>query len=406
MKNTSAEHRAAPRVLHVVDDLDPAGIAPWLLDLVRQQARMGWSADIFLLDRKRGAMAALFEAAGCRIFRRSPRLGALVPLRVWRLLASRGPYHAVHAHLSGAAKAMTPIGQCLAGARLAGVAVRAVHLHTAPADNSGFAGKTLVRKFATAAISPSRQRSGEWAAITLGGGPEIVEAAYGIDLAAGSEAPAPGFSPRGELGIPQGVPVIGTIASEAAGLSSAEFLRIAEEVMRILPHARFVLAGELGMRRWFAGQVRIMGLEEKAFFVKRPANPHEIPDGLFDVLLAPLTAGEPPLPLLKAQAAGLLVALGGTVEPQYVVLPQSVVRVADGSGLEGWAAAAVSLARRERLAKVAATNLVAARGFEAAGACRRILEVYERGIPALGAASADNALAGAAAGRPAGGWYA
>jgi hypothetical protein len=149
-----------------------------------------------------------------------------------------------------------------------------------------------------------------------------------------------------------------------------------------------------------------MGLEERAFFVKRPVNPDEIPDGLFDVLLAPLTAGEPPLLALKAQAAGLLVALSGAVEPRYVVLPQSAIRVADGSGLDGWAAAAVSLARRERLSKVAASNLVAARGFDAADACRRVLEIYEAGILAVRAKSAENVLAGAASGRSPGGWYA
>lgn len=406
MKNPAPAQHSGRRVLHVVSDLDAAGIAPWLLELVHQQARMGWTADICLLGPKRGAMAGLFEAAGCRIFRCSPGLGALVPLRLWQLLTSRGPYNAVHTHMSGGAKQTTQIGLCLAGARLAGVRVRAVHLHTAPTGNFRFAGKTLVRKFATAAISPSRQRSGEWAGMTLDGGPETVEASYGTDLAAVSEVPAPGFSLRDEMGIPGGVPVIGMIAREPAGLSTAEFLRIAEEVLRIVPHARFVLAGEPEMRRWFAGQVRIMGLEERAFFVKRPANRHEVPDGLFDVLLTPMAGSEPPLLLLKAQAAGLLVALGGAVEPQYMVLPQSVVRVADGSGLDGWAAAVVSLARRERLSKVAASNLVAARGFDAANAGRRILEIYEAGMLAVGAPSGDNAFVGAASGKSAGGWYA
>jgi hypothetical protein len=88
------------------------------------------------------------------------------------------------------------------------------------------------------------------------------------------------------------------------------------------------------------------------------------------------------------------------------VLPQSVAQVAEGSGVDGWAAAAVSLAGRERLSKLAASNLVAARGFDAADACRRVLEIYEKGMLAGGATSMDNALAGAASGRSAGGWYA
>lgn len=406
MNNPSAEHHAGRRVLHVVSDLEAAGITPWLIELVRQQARMGWTADICLLARKRGAMAGLFEAAGCRIFRCAPALGTLVPLRVWQLLASRGPHNVVHAHLSGGARKATRIGLCLAGARLAGVAVRAVHLHTACADDSGFGGGTLLRKFATVAISPSRQRSGEWTGLTLSGGPPVVEAAYGFNLGAATEAPLGRFRPRDELGIPRGVPVIGMIAREPAGLSTAEFFRIAEEVLRILPHARFVLAADQSMRRWFAGRVRIMGLEERAFHVKRPVNPHEIPDGLFDVLLAPLSGGDPPLLLLKAQAAGLLVALHGLVEPEYVVLPQSVARVAEGSGVDGWAAAAVSLAGRERLSRLAACNLVAARGFDAADACRRVLEIYEKVMLAGGATSMDNALAGAASGKSGGGWYA
>ena len=406
MASRTKERQGERRVLHLVHDLEAAGIVPWLLELARQQERMGWLVDICVLSRNRGALAGQFEAAGCRIVRCAPGLAGLVPLRLCQLLTRRGPYSAVHAHLSGGTKRMSRIGLCLAAARLARVAVRAVHLHTAPAADRGFIGETLTRKFATVAISPSRRRTGEWASLTANGGPPVVEAPYGVGLGGHEEDPARSALVRSELGIPLGVPVVGMIAREHGGLSSAAFLGIAETVSRILPQARFVLAGGTAARRWFAGQVRIMGLEERAFFVKRPANPHEIPDGLFDVLLASAHGGEPPLLLLRAQAAGLLVALGGEVEPQYVVLPQSVVRVAEGSGLDGWAAAAVSLLGRERLSKLAASNLLAGRGFDAADACRRVLEVYEEGMSAGGGVRTENSLAGAPSGKSADGWYA
>lgn len=196
---------------------------------------------------------------------------------------------------------------------------------------------------------------------------------------------------RSELGIPDGVPVVTSIANFKAHKGHAHLVRAAQMVRRRVPEARFVLVGagplELEVRR----RVAALGLEEAVVFAGSRDDAPRIAAASDVFLLASEHEGLP-MALLEAMAMGrpaVATRVGGVPEVVRHGTDGLVVPPADPAAL---ADAVTCLLLDPELRRSMGE---AARGragqFDLRVAVRRIEEVYEGllGSPAGARTRAD-----------------
>ncbi len=182
---------------------------------------------------------------------------------------------------------------------------------------------------------------------------------------------------REELGIPEGVPVVGTVANFKAHKGYPYLLRTAVRVRKVMPEVRFVLVGVGPVEAEIRSQAAELGLSETVIFAgSRPDVPRV--SRIFDLFaLASLSEGLS-IALIEAMAQGLppvVTAAGGTVEVVAHGENGLLVPPADPDALaEAILAVLGDPLLRERLGRAARLR---ASDFDIRKAVQRYEQVYE-----------------------------
>jgi glycosyltransferase involved in cell wall biosynthesis len=164
--------------------------------------------------------------------------------------------------------------------------------------------------------------------------PPVETLHHGLDPAAvaawGGDGEAGGGAARvrAELGIPEGVPVVGNIANFKAAKDHATLLRAAAKVRGELPEVRFVLVGQGPLEPQARRLAAELGLDGTVVFAGFRTDAPKLA-AAFDVFALSSTYEGLPIALIEAMALGrpaVVTGVGGTPEvvedgAQGVVVP-------------------------------------------------------------------------------------
>jgi glycosyltransferase involved in cell wall biosynthesis len=342
------------RILQVVYDSYPAGIATWLVNVLRHIDRRRFRMD-FLVHHSPGP--SLDEAIGS--------LGSRVipcnrPTRPWKyarqfaaLLRANGPYDVVHGHV--------PFnGYVLRLARRAGVPVRIAHSHN---DLPEFRPPDLLRRLFLAWTNPWIHRdatlglacSGRAAAALFGpawkADPRWQIHPCGIDLAP-FRAEVDRARVRAEWHIPAEALVVGHVGRFNEQKNQGFLIDVAAEIARREPAVRLLLVGDGPLRPAVVARAAWLGLGDRVMFTGVRLDVARLLRGAFDVFVFPSRYEGLGMAALEAQAAGLPCVLSDHVPEDVDVIPALVRRLSLGQGPAAWAAAV--LAARDQTAAVPA----------------------------------------------------
>lgn len=321
-----------PRVLHVLEALE-GGTARHLVDIARHATaadhevvvpprRVGGATDAAAIDRLRRAGATV-HLLPMRRAPWSPRNAESVA-RLARLLRSQRP-DIVHGHSS--------IGGMLA--RLAAVGLDVPRVYTPNGITQVRAGITVERALRAlterlVAVSPSEGAL----ALELGliDDARLVVVPNGIEL----DEPAP-VDLRAQLGIPDGTPLVGTIARLVAQKAPEDFVDACAVVAPRHPAAHFVLVGDGPLARAVDERVQQRGLGGRFHRVRALPGASGALGALDVFTLSSRFEGGPYAPL-EAMRAGTPVVLTDVVGNRDAVehgVSGVVVPPADPSALGG-----------------------------------------------------------------------
>ena len=182
---------------------------------------------------------------------------------------------------------------------------------------------------------------------------------------------------KGDFGIPNDAPVIGTVANLKPHKGHDQLLSAAVQVRRSIPEARFVLVGQGPLERELRSRAHALGLDDAVLFTGYREDALRIAR-IFDVFVLPSVHEGLAIALIEAMALGkpaVVTRVGGLPEvvedgkSGYIVPPNRpdelarriVTLLQDGVLRESFATAA-----RQR-----------AMGFSVVSAVHRIEDVYE-----------------------------
>jgi len=206
--------------------------------------------------------------------------------------------------------------------------------------------------------------------------PSVETLYHGIDHASlGQASPDDGI--RGSLGIPQGVPIVGTVAHLKPHKGHRHLLKAASLVRARHPAVRFVLVGRGPLEASLRQQARELGLDGTVTFTGFRDDALDLVR-TFDVFVLPSYHEGLPLALVEAMALGkppVVTRVGGNPEVVRAGVDGLIVEAADSHALadaiisllddEGWRRR-IGDAARERAAT-----------FDIRNAVPRIQQVYE-----------------------------
>ncbi len=198
---------------------------------------------------------------------------------------------------------------------------------------------------------------------------------HGIDPAVFDDAPA-ADGIREELGLPDGVPVVGTVANFRGLKGHSYLLRAAAEVRRAIPEVRFVLVGQGPLEQEVRREATRMRLDGTVIFTGfRQDVPRIV--RTFDAFVLPSLYEGLSIALIEAMSLGkpaVVTGVGGLTEVVEHWEQGLVVPAADHRAL---AEAIVTLLRDPALlARLGERARRRATDFDIRKAVRRIEEVY------------------------------
>ena len=301
------------KILHVIDSLHLGGAQEVVMNLATCGDRSGFVHEVATMHG-RGVYWDRIAALGVKLHSLSPH--KLFPWYVPGLAAllARGKFDILHCHLIASNIVAKPVGA------LCRVPVIINHDHT----NDSFRARQRVRlaldtfsnRFATHIITVSG--SCRRFLIDREGIPEqkITLVQNAIDLRRYSPECGDRRTARGLLGLPPGVPVVAGVGRLNPQKNFSFFIEIAERVLRAVPGAHFVLAGEGPEEQALRRQVREAGLQDRFTFTGYVADTRQVYLAA-DVLLMPSLFEGLPMTLLEAMAMQMPVvasALDGIAE--------------------------------------------------------------------------------------------
>jgi glycosyltransferase involved in cell wall biosynthesis len=336
---------AAVRVLHVVGQMNRAGVETWLMQVLRSLDPGRVRMEFVALRAGRGDYDDEIGRLGSEVI---PCLSHAAPIRFARrfgaVLRERGPYQVVHSHVHHFS------GFVLGIARRASVPIRIAHVHMDSAALDARAGaarraylrltEALVRRHATHGFAVS-----EPAAASLFGARWRDDGRWrvtrcGLDFSA-FRAPAEVAAIRAELCVPPGAVVLGHVGRFDEWKNQAFLLRVAAAAARVDPRVFLVLVGDGPTRARVASEAERLGVRGRvAFPGLRPDVPRVM--RAFDAFVFPSLHEGLPLVALEAQAAGLPIVLADHLTRELTVLPELFTWLPLSAGPEAWAAAALS----------------------------------------------------------------
>lgn len=306
---------SAIRILHVLHRLDYGGVESWLLDLVRW-SDPGRLQHAFLVHGAPGALEdQVISAQGTIIRGQDPHRYFAFTAGLRGVLDEHGPFHVVHSHLhlySGIV--MRTAARCRIPRRIA-------HGHTITPDGTGLRRRLYkalmqrwIAKHATVGLAASRP-----ALLHLFGGTEDKRWQVlhcGIDFRRFVEARKEPQSLR-QLGIPEGVRIVGHVGRLVMEKNHAFMLRIAAAC----PDAWFVFIGDGPLRAQLQEEAAALGVAARVVFAGAR---NDVPTLLksMDVFLFPSLFEGLGLAMVEAQAAGLPVVHGDNIPGDAAVVPE------------------------------------------------------------------------------------
>lgn len=206
--------------------------------------------------------------------------------------------------------------------------------------------------------------------------PPVETLYHGLDPALLSGGASPD-GVREDLGIPERVPVVGTVANLKAHKGHRHLLEAAARVRMAVPEARFVLVGQGPMEDELRRRARELGLDGNVVFAGYREDALRVA-AAFDLFVLPSTHEGLPIALVEAMALGkpaVVTAVGGVPEVVEDGAHGLVVPPGDPGAL---ARAIVTLLRDARLReRLGAGARRRAADFDIRRAVRRMEQVYE-----------------------------
>jgi glycosyltransferase involved in cell wall biosynthesis len=340
---------AAVRVLHVIGQMNRAGVETWLVQVLRNLDPTRVQLEFLALRPGRGDYDGEIERLGSAVIPcgAAPTSPFRFARRFAAVLRERGPYQVVHSHVHHFS------GFVLALARRAEVPVRIAHVHMDSSALDAAAGparraylrlmEAAVRRHATHGFAVSEAA----AASLFGAGWREDErwavARCGLDFSA-FRAPAEVASIRASLGVPRDAVVLGHVGRFDAWKNQSFLVRIAAAAVRRDPRAFLVLVGDGALRERVASEAAALGVRDRvAFLGLRDDVPRVMRS--FDVFVFPSLHEGLPLVGIEAQAAGLPIVLADHLTRELAVIPELFTWVPLSTGPAAWADAALSAVR-------------------------------------------------------------
>lgn len=297
------------RVLFLIKALGWGGAQRLLVEAAEHLDTARTEYEVAFLVPELDDLAGELEQAGLRVHclggtaggRWIPRLRELVERRAVRLVHAHSPYAAAGARVG-----------------LAGLRPRVGHVYTehnvwpsyrAPTRWANAA--TFSRNDHVFAVSEEVRRS---IRVPWPLSPPPVETLYhGIEQRG---EPTGGAALRAELGIPAGVPVVGTVGEFRPEKGHRYLLEAAAHLRRTQPDVRFVLVGAGPLESDLRERAGRLGLGDRVLFAGHRPEAAGLVDA-FDVFALPSVHEGLPIALLEAMAASrpaVVTAAGGTTE--------------------------------------------------------------------------------------------
>jgi glycosyltransferase involved in cell wall biosynthesis len=342
----AARTGGAWHIVHGVLALDVGGLERIVLDLIRAGRRAGHRVSVVCVERP-GALAAEAQLAGANVISldKPPGRVSETVSKAGAALAALRP-EVIHTHQIGA---LWYLGQAARSERIP-------VLHTEHGNHLALATgvwrrvKTRLfwRRAARLAgrfccVSDDIARTvGRWWTVPRG---KVVVVPNGIrvDLVADRAA---GVAVRESLGIPAGVPVIGTVGRLNEVKRQELLLRAAAR----LPEVRVLLVGDGPVRAQLEQEAIALGIRDRVVFAGYQSSPERFLQAM-DVFALTSRSEGLPVSLLEAWAAGLPVvcsAVGGI--PKVVTDGETGLLFASGN-LDGLTAALATVLTHPELAQ-------------------------------------------------------
>ncbi|MBN1844591.1 MAG: glycosyltransferase [Sedimentisphaerales bacterium] len=291
------------------------GIETFLMSLLRGYDRRRFHMDILYIGRDPGDYAPEVERLGARLIHCPFGYDQVRFVYRFTRFLRRQRYDAVNGHLADMS------GGALLAARLAGVPARVASYHCTRWDMGWLKNlylwimRRVVLKTATSITTSAPSITESFFPGEPPAEPPIHPIAYGVDtefFGRGDVAPLD----RSRFGFGPEHLIVGHVGRFVPQKNHAGLIRIAAELVRKVPQARFVLCGAGGtLKDEVARQVSQLGLSDHVAWVHGLEDMRRLYYGL-DVFCLPSHFEGMPISLIEAQACGRPVVasrLGGIV---------------------------------------------------------------------------------------------
>jgi glycosyltransferase involved in cell wall biosynthesis len=376
------------RILHVLNSLDRGGVETWLLHVLRTIDRSRFSTH-FALHTTRGALEAEVAALGAEIHRLPPP-----SMSTWKVYRKRFAElmdecrpSAVHSHVYFFS------GRVLQLAQKSGIPRRIAHGHT----NLSWASKNPYRSGYARTMRRSIQSH---ATDGFGSSPETAADLFGpawskdsrwsvlpcgIDLTPfesipDSDSPVSPEGLRRELGIPDGVPVIGHVGRFVAVKNHRFLVEIAHEVLKKAPETVFLFVGRGPLREQVEADIRQRGLQDRCRIVGERSDVPQLMMRVFDALILPSLLEGGSVTMFEAQAAGVPCLVSDRVPRSAQIVPGLVRTLSLTESPAAWAEALLATVTDGRRNDRFALDVMRRSPANISVCVERLQEVYERSV--------------------------
>jgi glycosyltransferase involved in cell wall biosynthesis len=357
------------------------GVETWLMQLLRNADPARLRMDFLVDSVTPGDYDDEIRARGAKVLPCPSRSRPLeFRRRFRRTLAEHGPYDAIHTHVQQFG------GYVLWLAEREAIPVRIAHSHndTTERDRATPWSRRAWHRWLTTRVARHASRglaASELAAASLFGKDWHVDDRWrvlhcGLDFQP-FRAEHDRAGVRAGLGLPVDALVIGHIGRFLPQKNHALLLRIAEEVCRREPRARFVLVGDGPLAPTMRGEVQRLGLGDRVIFGGVRSDIPALLDA-FDVFLLPSLHEGLPLVGIEAQAAGLPIVLSTTVTRELAAIPSLFRWLSLADSVDEWAAMVLAAVRQGRMPKAESIDALSRTDFSVHAGLAALESEYRR----------------------------
>lgn len=345
------------RMVHIVGNLAPGGMGSFLMNLYRNIDREKVQFDFIVMGEKQQNYHREAKELGASIYKVTGL--SKNPIRYFmeiRDIIRKNKYDIVFRHTDVATVAID-----LVAAKMGGAKRRIPHSHST--DSKHLTAHRLLQPLLLAA-STEYFACSEPAAEWMYGRKVARKNQYylvknGIDLEKYAFDRTKREDKRKELGINEMDLVIGHVGNFVYAKNHLFLLEIFAEVLKKMPTAKLLLAGDGELRNEIEQKIEDLNLKEQVYLL---GIRNDIPELLqaMDVYLFPSVYEGLPVALVEAQAAGLPCVISDTIAPESKMTDHIEAYSLDETA-EQWADHILQMTRRER---GNSTDILRAEGYD------------------------------------------